>query len=428
MTWSLRDYQATDAQAVRDAWAAGITRPALVAATGLGKSSVIAALATEEARAGGRVLLLAHRGELLDQLRDRCRAYAPGIRVGRVQADDREYGASIVVATVQTAARPARRARMRRPTLVIVDEAHHAAARTYYSIMEWAGCYAADDPTRALGVTATMSRADRPVSGGRARGLGDVWQTVVAERGIAWGITHGPDPTDPHITLPVGPEPGQAPSGWLVPLRGRVVIADHLDLDRAKISRATRDYADADLGEMITQDAPEVVKAWWCHARLPDGSHRVTGAFTPTVAAATALCEAFLAAGIAAEIVTGTTPVAVRGSVARRSGIYGRIADGRTQVLVSVGVLTEGWDAPPVSCILMARPTRLDHLYQQCFDDQTEVLTPRGWRRGTDLATGDLISAFDPETGKVAWELPQLGTVDSWGWRARDRQRSRLLR
>ena len=342
-----------------------------------------ASLAVEEAHIGGHVLILAHRGELLTQIRATCHAFDPSIRVGRVQAGTREHSAPIIVATVQTLARLVRDGspRLRRPTLVMIDEAHHASAMTYERIMRWAGCY--DDPgdgappTRALGVTATMDRAEK-----RGLGLGDVWQEVVAERGIAWGIDHG----------------------WLVPLRGRVVIADRLDLDTVKISKTTRDYADAELGEMVAQDAPEVVKAWWTEARLPDGSHRQTAAFVPTIAAAQAYVQAFRDAGIAAELVTGKTPAQVRGDVYRRTGIYGRLADGRIQVLVSVGVLTEGFDAPMISCILMARPTRLDHLYQQCFDDDTEALTPQGWRYGRDLSVGDTVSAFDPETGEVAWE------------------------
>jgi superfamily II DNA or RNA helicase len=392
----LRDYQAADTEKVRTAWARGIVRPALVWATGLGKSDPIAVLAVEEARAGGHVLLLAHRGELLSQLRDRCRIYDRRIRVGRVQAGSREYDAPIIVATVQTASRADRQRSMRRPTLVIIDEAHHAAARTYQKIMHWAGCYDAEKPTRALGVTATMDREDLPVSNGRKVGLGDVWQETVAERGIAWGIENGPDPADPWRTLPVdtgrlilppdggpldAPEPGYAPRGWLVPLRGRTVVAEHVDLSKAKISRTTRDYADGELGAMVAQDAPEIVKAWWTEAALPDGSHRPTGVFVPSIAAAQAMTEAFRGAGVTAELVTGTTHPDVRGDVHKRTGIYGRVADGRTQVLVSVGVLTEGWDCPPISCITIARPTILDHLYQQMVGRGTRQMDLTYWRR-----------------------------------------------
>lgn len=378
-TRSLRPYQAEDVEKVRAAWARGIARPAIVSATGTGKSSIIASLAVDEAHSGGHVLILAHRGELLTQIKATCRAFDPSVHVGRVQATTREHSAPVIVATVQTMARLVRDGspRLRRPTLLICDEGHHSAAPTWERVMRWAGCYDDESPTRALGVTATMDRAEK-----RGLGLGDVWQEIVAERSIIWGIEQE----------------------WLVPLQGVTVIGEHVDLTRAKISAATKDYADADLGEMVSQDAPEIVKAWWTHAALPDGSHRQTAAFVPTIAAAEAYVQAFRDAGIAADLVTGKTPHKVRGDVARRTGTYGRLADGRIQVLVSVGVLTEGFDAPPVSCIVVARPTQLDHLYQQCFDDDTEALTPQGWRYGRDLSVGDTVSAFDPETGEVRWE------------------------
>ena len=387
----LRDYQATDTDAVRAAWRRGIARVAIVWATGLGKSDPIAVLATEEAAAGGTVWILAHRGELLTQLRDRCHAYAPGVEVGRVQAQDREHHAPIIVATVQTMARLVadNDPRLRRPTLVIVDEAHHAAAMTYERIMRWAGCYEgveiddADglpvlvDPVRALGVTATMNREEKA-----GLGLGDVWQEVVAERGIVWGIDNGPDPADPWRTLPVCTDAqGCAPRGWLVPLIGRAVVADRLDLSTVKISRTTNDYADKDLGDMVAQDAPDVVKAWYVEARLPDGSHRQTAVFVPTLDAAAAYLQAFRDAGIATSMVDGKTPAAIRGDVHARTGIYGELATGTITVLVSVGVLTEGWDCPPVSCILAARPTKLDHLYQQFVGRGTRPCDERDWPR-----------------------------------------------
>ena len=400
----LRDYQAEDIERVRAAWRRGVTRPAIVWATGLGKSDpvaylavaemreLIARLVVEEIERGGHVILLAHRGELLNQLRDRVHAYDPRMRVGRVQSGTREHAAPIIVAMVQTASRTASLARFGRPSLVIVDEAHHAAAKTYEKIMRALGCYDEVNPTRALGVTATMARQK-----GAGLGLGDVWQEIVATRDIAWGIEHGPDPADPYRTLPVGTgralpahlrsgldgpcEPGHAPRGWLAPLFGRVVVCEHVDLDKAKISKTTRDYADSDMGEMVAQDAPEIVKAWHAEALLSDGSHRQTAVFVPSIASAQATTEAFRDAGITAEMVTGTTPAHIRGDVYKRTGIYGRVADGRTRVLVSVGVLTEGFDCPPISCIVMARPTLLDWLYQQCVGRGTRQMDPAEWPR-----------------------------------------------
>ncbi len=347
----LRDYQTEAVEAVRREHAAGVLRPAVVMATGLGKTDVIAKLATDEAAAGGRVLALAHRDELLNQIRDRCRMHRPDIAVGRVQASTDQRGYPITVAMTPTLANEARRDRMPPPSLVIYDECHHAASPSSVAIMQWAGTYEA---TRAVGVTATLVRGDK-------RGPGLVWQSVAYERDIPWAVQ----------------------SGWLVRPRGRVVVADHVDLGSATVRNG--DYADGELGDMVEQDTDQIVKAWLKHA-----SDRITVAFTPNVASAEALRDEFEAAGIKAEAVFGKT------STAERAGIYARLADGVTRVLVGVMVATEGWDCPPVSCVLQCRPTKLRGLYAQMVGrglrlspGKTDclVLDVVGATRGQSLAT-----------------------------------------
>jgi hypothetical protein len=245
--------------------------------------------------------------------------------VGRVQASRNQSRRPITVAMAPTLASEKRRARLPRPDLVIVDEAHHAASPSQMAILRWAGAF---DATPTMGVTATMTRGDR-------RGLGDVWQDVVYRKSIKWAID----------------------SGWLVEPRGRAVVVEHMDLTSAKVSRG--DYQDNELGEMVAQDVDQIVKAWIEHAGLPDGGHRQTVAFTPNVESAQALAEEFRAAGVPVGEVYGSTPATERATV------YAALATGGIKVLVSVMVTTEGWDCPPVSCILMARPTKLPGLYQQ---------------------------------------------------------------
>lgn len=316
----LRDYQLEAVKAVEDAWAGGMLRPAIVLPTGTGKTDCIAKIATDAAGAGRRVLALAHRSELLDQITERCGMHAPDIPVGRVQAGRNQTSRPITVAMAPTLASEKRRSRMPIPDVVIVDECHHAASLSQMAILRWAGAF---DHTRTMGVTATMTRGDR-------RGLGDVWQDVVYKRSIKWAID----------------------SGWLVEPRGRAVVTDHLDLESAKVSKG--DYQDGELGEMVAQDVDQIVKAWQEHA-----SDRLTVAFTPNISSAQQLAAEFRAVGVSTGEVYGST------SHAERAMIYADLAAGRVQVLVSVMVTTEGWDCPPVSCILMARPTRLSGLYQQ---------------------------------------------------------------
>lgn len=322
MTRTLRKWQSDAVDAVRAEWDSGVVRTAVVAATGLGKSSVIGKLAVDEVRAGGRPLLLAHREELLTQLTATCAEFDPSIPVGRVQAGRNQTRRPITVASVATLRSDKRQGRMQRPTLVVVDECHRAVSPSHMKILSWAGAF---EGTRTLGVTATMTRGDK-------KGLGDVWESVALVRDIKFGIDEG----------------------YLVKPRGRVVVTEHMDLEHAKVARG--DYQDGELGEMVAQDSPEIVKAWAAHA-----SDRLTVAFVPTVDSAHELRDAFQAQGIAAEAVTGSTPTA------ERTAMYMRLASGQTRVLVNVFVLVEGWDCPPVSCILMARPTRLPGVYIQAL-------------------------------------------------------------
>lgn len=320
MTRSLRQWQREAINAVRAEWDSGVTRTAVVAATGLGKSLVIGRLAVDEAHAGGRALLLAHRKELLTQLTATCRELDPAVPVGRVQAERNETRRPITVASVATLRSEKRQAGMPRPSLIVIDECHRAVSPSHLKILAWAGAF---DSTRTLGVTATMVRGDH-------KGLGDVFESVALKRDIKFGIS----------------------KGLLVPPRGKVVVTEKLDLTAAKISRG--DYQDGELGEMVSQSADEIAKAWIEHAE-----NRITVAFAPTVDSARELRDAFLALGVPAEAVTGQTR--------EREAAYERLAAGITRVLVNVFVLVEGWDCPPVSCVLMARPTRLPAVYVQAL-------------------------------------------------------------
>lgn len=321
MTRTLRPHQQFAYDKVRAEWGKGVLRTAVVHPTGAGKGDLIAKVVIDEAAAGGRALVLCHRAEILDQLTDRCAAYDASIPVGRVQAAQNQSRRPITMAMIQTLASEKRRTRLPRPSLIVIDECHRVGATSYTKTLAHFGAF---DNTRTLGLTATLVRGDR-------KGLGDVFQSVADSRDIRWAVEEG----------------------LLVPPRGKVVVADHLDLDQAKVARG--DYVDAELGELVSQDAEQIAKAWCEHAE-----NRITIAFTPTVDSAQELTNALIALGVAAETVTGET------STGDRKDMYARLANGTTRVLTSVNVLTEGFDVPSVSCVLMARPTRLPGVYTQC--------------------------------------------------------------
>lgn len=343
----LRDYQLEGDQAVYDGWAAtGGAPQAVVLPTGCGKTDVIAKQCVDEVAAGGHPLVLADREELLDQIAERVQMHAP-VTVGRVQGDLVQARRQVVTAMVQTLRSPRRQRqyeRQSRPTKIIVDECDLATAPGYASVFGWAG------DVRRMGVTATLSRP-KPKRG--ELGLGDVWPHVAFQRDIGWAVREG----------------------WLVPPRGIAVVTEGLDLEHAKIRGG--DYVDAELGEMVTQGLPEIVAAWFEH-----GQNRITGGYWPTVAAAQAATDAFNAAGVKSEVVTGTT------SYSERRGIYERVKCGVTRVLNSVGVLTRGWDLPELSLILMGRPTKMEHLFVQIVG---RGLRPAPWAGKQDCLVLDVV-------------------------------------
>jgi superfamily II DNA or RNA helicase len=329
----MRDYQREAVGASEQAWEGGMRRPALVLPTGAGKTVVFAHAGQRfRKRTGKRILYLAHRTELIEQAAARLHDVMPGERIGIVKAARNETLAPHVVASVQTLRQVSRRAQLLDVGLVVVDEAHHAAADSYVAVLAHFGALSVNGSVGyrgnnavALGVTATMVRGDD-------RALGEVWQDVVYSRSIADMIR----------------------DGWLVRPRGkRVRVAD---LDLRGVRKLAGDYSGKQLGAALEDSlAPEAVaKAVAEHA--PD---RPAILFAPLVSTAELFCEALREAGFTAEVVSGETPPDVRRSLLEDFRAR------RVQILCNAMLFTEGTDLPLTSCIIIARPTLNPGLYVQ---------------------------------------------------------------
>ena len=149
-----RAYQTEAVQAVLSAYERGIRRSLIALPTGTGKTIVFALLLQQR---GGRALVLAHRDELIQQAVDKLTWINPGLDIGVVKAERDEHRAQVVVASVQTLTRKARLSRLRPDfDTIVVDEAHHAPAKSYQRILRYLHARRADGPL-VLGVTATPS-------------------------------------------------------------------------------------------------------------------------------------------------------------------------------------------------------------------------------------------------------------------------------
>lgn len=332
----LRPYQAQGVDAVERAWwTDGIQRPVGVLPTAGGKTFWFAHLARRflDRCPGKRVLILSETDELVEQNGNEVRGVAPGLWVGRVQARYNEVDADVISGSVQTLLNPDRLAQLTNVGLVIVDECHHAAAPSYKMIMRYFGLLPengdrnANGPSdvKALGVTATLIRGDRAA-------LSEVWQKVVFSRDIEFMIANG----------------------YLVEPRGKSVEIPRLDL--SEVAQLGGDYQEGELGQsLIAHLAPEVAaQNYREHAADLSGV-----LFWPTVDAADAGAKAMRAQGFTCEVVHGDTKKNDRRDILRD------LRNGDLQTVSNCMVLTEGFNAPRLSCAVIGRMTRNPGLYQQ---------------------------------------------------------------
>jgi superfamily II DNA or RNA helicase len=324
----LRDYQAEAVDAVERAHADGVTAPAVVWATGLGKTELFSAVAERfHRRTARRVVVLAHRRKLARQAAERMRgSAADGLRIGVVMGAQNQTLADVVCASPQTLATESRRRQLLNVGLVIADECHHYAAPSFRKVLD----HFTEQGALLLGVTATMSRGD-------GRALGALWRVLGDQvRDIAFGVTNK------HLIQP----------------RGVRVRVDDFDLRTVKRNRITGEYDVHEEGAALSGSmAPKRI----AEAITEHAAGRKTVVFVPDVASAEVVAEACREAGLLAEAVHYKVPEA------RRDALIDRHEDegDPLQVLVNPMILTEGWDNRHCGVVVVARRTQSNRLYIQ---------------------------------------------------------------
>ena len=288
-----------------------------IAPTGAGKTVALSAVAGQLVDGtAAKAAVLAHRDELTVQNRDKFGRVNPGIGTSVVDASTKSWAGQVTFAMVPTLTRPANLQAMPALDLVVIDEAHHAIADSYRRVIDRA--LQLNPACRIYGVTATPNRGDK-------RGLRAVFSNVADQIRLGELIQ----------------------AGNLVPPRTFVIDVGV----REELSRVKKVGDDFDMAEVgrIMNERP-VIEAVVTHWR-EKASDRQTVVFCSTVAHAEAVAAAFNASGIAAVLVTGEM------TDAERRGVLAAYASGEARVMVNVAVLTEGWDHPPTSCVVLLRPS-----------------------------------------------------------------------
>lgn len=321
----LRPYQAEAKAAVFEQWDKGAFKTLLVLPTGCGKTIVFAKVAEDCVRQGYRVLILAHRGELLEQAADKIKK-STNLGCATEKAEQTCLGSwfRITVGSVQSMQREKRLSQFSEDyfNVIIIDEAHHCISDGYQKVLQHF------PSAKVLGVTATPDRGDM-------RNLGEFFESLAYE-----------------YTLPKAIR-----EGYLSPIKAMTIP---LQLDLSGVSIQSGDFKAGDIATALDpylhQIADEMMK--YCRDRK-------TVVFLPLVKTSQKFKEILNEKGFKAAEVNGESK--------DRAEVLEAFDKGEYNVLCNSMLLTEGWDCPSVDCVIVLRPTKVRSLYSQMVGRGTRL-------------------------------------------------------
>lgn len=324
----LRPYQETARQKVQEEWEEGKKRTLLVLPTGTGKTIVFSKIIEDRVKKGERVLVIAHRGELLEQASDKLYK-STGLKTATEKAEQTSLGSfyRVVVGSVQTLQREKRLNQFPPEYFdtIVIDEAHHAISDGYQRVLQHF------ESANVLGVTATPDRGDM-------RNLGSYFESLAYEYSLPEAIK----------------------SGYLSPIKALTIP---LKIDLSNVKQQAGDFSTKDLGTALDpyleQIAEEMKKQCF---------NRKTVVFLPLVKTSQKFRDILNQHGFKAAEVNGEST--------DREQVLKDYEEGKYNVLCNSMLLTEGWDCPSVDCVIVLRPTKVRALYSQMVG------------RGTRLAPG----------------------------------------
>lgn len=331
----MRPYQQAAREAIHAEWNDGRRRTLLVLPTGTGKTIVFAAVTEDQVRSGSRVLVLAHRGELLEQAADKIkRSTGLTSAVEKAEQTCLDSWCRVVVGSVQSLQRPARLEQFPADYFgtIIIDEAHHAITDGYQRVLEHF------PEANVLGVTATPDRGDM-------RNLGEVFDSLAYEYKLTQAIREG----------------------YLCPILAQTIP---LQLDISQVALSGGDFAVGGLGTALDPYLEQIASEMQTAC-----AGRKTVVFLPLIKTSQKFRDILNSKGFRAAEVNGQSE--------DRAEILSDFSNGKYNVLCNSMLLTEGWDCPSVDCIVVLRPTKVRSLYSQ--------MVGRGTRLSPETGKKDLL-------------------------------------
>lgn len=324
----LRPYQQEAKDAIFEQWDSGVKKTLLVLPTGCGKTIVFAKVTEDCVRKGDRVLILAHREELLKQAANKIyKSTGLGCAVEKAEQSCRGSWFRIVVGSVQTLMSAKRLSQFSENYFdtIIIDEAHHCISDSYQRVLQHF------PEANVLGVTATPDRGDM-------RNLGQYFESLAYE-----------------YTLPKAIK-----EGYLSPIKALTIP---LKIDMSGVSVQAGDFKTSDVGTALDPYLESIAQEMEKYCR-----DKKTVVFLPLVKTSQKFRDLLNEHGFQAAEVNGNSD--------ERSQILQDFENGKYNVLCNSMLLTEGWDCPSVDCIVVLRPTKVRSLYCQMVG------------RGTRLSSG----------------------------------------
>jgi superfamily II DNA or RNA helicase len=321
----LRKYQEEAKTAIQEQWQEGKKKTLLVLPTGTGKTIVFCKLAEDQVNQGDRVLILAHRGELLEQAADKLeKSTGLGCSVEKAEQSSLNSWFRVTVGSVQSMMRQKRLDQFTADHFgtIIVDEAHHCLSDSYQKVLNHF------EQAKVLGVTATPDRGDM-------RDLGEFFESLAYEYSL----------------------PAAIKEGFLSPIKAQTIP---LKLDLSGVGTQGGDFKVGDLGSALGPYLEQIATEIVDHCK-----GRKIVIFLPLIATSQKMCDILNQRGlIAAEI---------NGESKDRKEILQDYESGQYDVLCNSMLLTEGWDCPSVDCIVVLRPTKVRSLYCQMVGRGTRL-------------------------------------------------------